>query len=363
MRGGRILYVDTGKAFGGAERVTLSLAGAFSASGADVLCVVDPGAASFRNSLLDAGVRVSAVAEASSRSLAAPLEEEVRRFRPDWVHIHRTWPLSDRHAAAAAKRGGAGRIIATEHVRSEGCGLRDRLAKRLLVRHDDRIVAVSDAVRRSLIRYWRVPAKRITVIPNGIDTARFRGALPLEPDPFPPGTTHRIGSIGRLERQKGFDVLLEAMTRIRAALPGAVLVIAGEGSRRADLEERAAGLGLGGAALFPGAIPDAAPFLARLDLFVLPSRWEGLPLTILEAMAAGTPIAATAVDGTAEAARDGREASLVPPEDPERLAAACVDALRDRAGALRRAEAARIRVEERHSLAGMVDRYREAYGW
>ena len=202
MRDARILIVGTGKAFGGTERVALALAGAFAASGAEVRCVIDPGAAAFRERLRAAGVETVPIAEASTRALAVPLEEEICRFRPAVAHIHRNWPLADRYAAAAAARGGAGRIVATEHVRVEECGLRDRFAKRLLARRDDRIIAVSGAVRESLIRYWRIPGGRIEVIPNGIDTARFRDVPRMDPDPFPEGAAPRIGSIGRQERQK-----------------------------------------------------------------------------------------------------------------------------------------------------------------
>jgi len=359
----RILYVDTGRSFGGAEQITLSLATSFAASGAEVKCVTVPGAELFRERLHQGGVETLELEEVDRLSRIRPLAAEVARFRPHVLHIHRTWPLSDRYASLAARGRGRTRVVTTEHVRFEGCGLRDRWIKRCTARFDETIIAVSRAVRESLIRYWRIAPTRITVVENGIDTDRFRrvGARPGEKDPFPPGCTHRIGAVGRLEVQKGMDVLIQAMARLRDELPGAFLLIVGEGSCRADLEQQVDRLGLGESVRFAGSVSDVLPILSRLDLFVLPSRWEGLPLTLLEAMAAGTPVVATAVEGTVEVLRDGKEGWVVPVENAEALARACVEALTRSDEKVRRAAAATERVRGRYSLERMIRQYGEVY--
>lgn len=358
----RILYVDTGRSFGGAERITRTLAAAFAEAGREVGCVVHPGAARFRSEVERAGAVAFPIPEADRLSRMAPLVRGIRDFRPDLVHIHRTWPLSDRYAAVAARRAGATRVVATEHVRWERCGRRDRLAKRFLARFDVSIVAVSEAVRESLLGYWKLPRSLVTVVENGIDAARFCGEEEVPAGTFPSSWTARIGAVGRLEEQKGYDVLIDAMALVRDRVPGAGLLIAGEGSLRDDLETRVQERGLLGAVRFAGALESVAPLLRSLDVYVLASRWEGLPLTVLEAMAAGTPVVATAVEGTVEAVRHGREGLIVPVGDPEALADGIVKALDDREGAAVRAGAARRRVEDRYSVSRMVEEYARVYG-
>jgi glycosyltransferase involved in cell wall biosynthesis len=360
MRGRRILYVDTGRSFGGAERITLLLASAFAAQGAEVLCFASEEAESFREELHRAGVEAIPFAETYRIARVLPFMRAAEEIRPDIVHVHRTWPLGDRFASVAAKRAGVRRVVATEHVRWESCGLRDRSTKQIIARFDDRIVAVSEAVRESLVRYWKIDPGRVTIIRNGLPIAEREGEKGGE-DPFPPWARVRIGAIGRLETQKGFDILLDAFARIRKERPDAALLLVGEGSVRGELEEAARRLALGDAVRFAGAVPDAGPFLRRFDLFVLPSRWEGFPLTILEAMAAGVPIVATAVDGSVEAIRHGTDGLLVPPENAEALAEAVREALSNPAASRERAEAARKRAETEFSFERMVEGYRRVY--
>src|SRR5207245_1744861 len=121
-------------------------------------------------------------------------------------------------------------------------------------------------------------------------------------------------AVGRLEEQKGLDVLIAAWALLPEPRP--CLWIAGDGSRRADLEAGARSLGLEGAVRFLGAMPDARPLYDAADGFVLSSRQEGMPLALLEAMAAGLPVVATTVEGVSEATGAGDVARLVPPEDP-----------------------------------------------
>lgn len=364
MNAPRILYVDSGKTFGGAEQITLALASAFAAAGAVTACVHLPGADQLRQELDRRGIGRYEAPEADRLTRQTPLTAVVRSFRPDIVHIHRTWPLSDRYATPAARRAGVSKVITTEHIRFEKCGARDRIAKRFLARFDSKIVAVSRAVAISLARYWRVDPDRVKVIDNGIDTDRFRPAASgsgQRTGLFPDRCSHRITAIGRLEEQKGFDLLIDAFALVRGKFTDPFLVIAGEGGLRPELEKRVRDAGVEDAVRFAGPVPDVLPLLRETDLFVLSSRWEGLPLTVLEAMAAGAPLVATAVDGTAEAVRDGEEGLVVPVDDIPALAAAMSAVLGDREAAAGRAAAARARVEERYSLRRMVDDYRMVY--
>jgi glycosyltransferase involved in cell wall biosynthesis len=138
-----------------------------------------------------------------------------------------------------------------------------------------------------------------------------------------------IGTVGRLHRQKGHTVLIDAAALVARDFPAARFVIIGEGEERAALERKAGIVGVAQRFEMTGASHDVPFRLASMDLFVLPSLWEGLPLTLLEAMAVGVPVVATSVDGVAEVIEDGEDGLLVPPGDSSALAAAIVRLLRD----------------------------------
>lgn len=218
--------------------------------------------------------------------------------------------------------------------------------RRILARFP-KVIAVSGDVRRALIRSG-APADRVVTILNGIDPAAFRRdatrvtgirqALGLRDDDFV------VGAVGRLEPQKRFDVLIDAVAQARRSVPGLRLVIAGDGSQRAVLAARANATGLGETCLL-GHRTDIVDLHHAFDLFVQSSDYEGTPNAVLEAMAMGTPVVATDAGGTAEIARDGIEGVIVPAGRVEALAAAILNAYEDRAGTLARAAAARGRVE------------------
>jgi glycosyltransferase involved in cell wall biosynthesis len=161
----------------------------------------------------------------------------------------------------------------------------------------------------------------------------------------------------RLHQQKGHAYLLTAA----ALVPDATFVLAGDGPLRAELEQRARELGVAGRCLFLGERADVPDLLAAADLFLLPSLWEGLPLSVLEAMAAGRPVVATAIGGTDEAVTDGVTGLLVPPRDPAAIAAA-IARLRDDPGlAERLAAAGRARVEREFSSRATAERVMRIY--
>jgi glycosyltransferase involved in cell wall biosynthesis len=193
------------------------------------------------------------------------------------------------------------------------------------------------------------PPRRMHVIPNGIAVRR------REPEPRRGPVV--IGTAALLERRKAIDVLLEASARL--ATPHR-LVVYGDGPLRTELEALAHGLGA--PAEFPGFVPDFAERIEELDVFVLPSRGENLPIAILEAMAAAVPVVATRVGGVPEVVADGETGLIVEPDDVEGLAAALDrvagdDALRERLG---RAGATRIaeHFDARSTARQMVDLYR-----
>ena len=200
---------------------------------------------------------------------------------------------------------------------------RHRALDRALARLTDEWIGNSRDVADFVVRAHGAPPGRVHVVRNGVDTAVFHPAA--APRPTLDGRPARVGSLGRLVHQKGYDVLVEAVPHVLAKRDVEVVIV-GEGELRGALEQQARGLpvSLSGAVDGPAA---AADYLRGLDLFVLPSRYEGLPNVVLEALACGVPVVATAVPGMAEAA--GSAARLVRPEDPYALADGLLTALED----------------------------------
>jgi glycosyltransferase involved in cell wall biosynthesis len=196
-------------------------------------------------------------------------------------------------------------------------------------------------------------AKRITVVPNGVDPGRFAEGPPFaHPRPY-------VFAVGRLVRQKGFDVLVKAFARVTRTHPGVDLLLAGDGVERSSLEAAARVLGPDGPVRLLGEVdsPTVAA-LCRGALFVVcPSRWEGLPVVCLEAMASGRALVASHVDGIPDAVVHGESGLLVPSDDPGLLADAIVRLLDDDSARTEMGRAGRRRVVERFSWQQIAREY------
>lgn len=201
------------------------------------------------------------------------------------------------------------------------------LDKRLLARFP-KVIAVSSEIRRELIRCGATPSNVVTVL-NGIDHERFRR------DPARRSVMRRslalsdemcvLGSVGRLEPQKRFDLLIEAAARVRDRVPQVTLLIAGAGSRLDELRGVVARLGASDWVRLLGHRDDVVDLHHAFDVYVQSSDYEGTPNSVLEAMALGTPVVATDVGGTAELIRDRIDGLIVPPGDLQALTGAIED--------------------------------------
>lgn len=207
-----------------------------------------------------------------------------------------------------------------------------------------------------------VPPERIIYIPNGVDVALYANPISRAAlcNMFGlPEHAVVIGSVGRLTRQKGFDVLLEALSRLNR---GEIhLILAGTGEEKERLHMQAYHLGIDKQVHLVGYRRDVPRWLGALDLYVQPSRFEGAPNALLEAMAASRPIVATDVDGNSELISDGTHGWLTPAESADALANAISDALANPSEARRRGEMACERAVREFSLERMVDQWEEMF--
>lgn len=230
-------------------------------------------------------------------------------------------------------------------------------------------VAVSKDLDDYLAQFIGVPARRRSLIANGVDTDTFAPrvghAAPVPGCPFVPGQHWLVGTVGRLQTVKNQPLLARAFVRLLREHPEmterARLVIVGEGPLRGEIESTLAAAGLQAHAWLPGARDDIAHILRMLDVFVLPSQAEGTSCTLQEAMASGLPVVATAVGGTPDLVEEGATGHLVPSDDEAALATAIHRVFFDEAGAGRFALTARSRAVNQFGLDAMVRAYESLF--
>lgn len=237
-------------------------------------------------------------------------------------------------------------------------------AARHLQRLSDAVVVVSHDGRSRLIETG-YPPDQISVVPPGRNLEAFtrvreRLVEPAQIEGVPPSARVAL-TVGRLTPIKGLDYLLTAWQVVASAVPDVTLVIVGNGEREAELKTQAAALGLAGRVVFAGFRTDVPALLARADLFVLSSLWEGLPMAVIEAMAAGRPVVATAVGGVPEVVETGITGLLTPPQDAATLAASLIRLLGDHTLSSALASAAAAHVQTHYTREAMVEATRQVY--
>ncbi len=291
------------------------------------------------------------------------LTRQIALIAPDVVHTHSgVWFK----ASLAARRAGIRRVVHTEHGRGKPDPAVHRLIDGLAARRTDIVVAVSEALAHELPSTLWVSRDRVALIRNGIDTASF---LP-RPDT---GEIRRelglaanvpvIGSIGRLNPIKGYDVMIEAFARLRDLSPNtnAVLVLAGEGSQRAALAALVEARRLSGRVHFLGWRDDVHALHATFQLFTMSSHSEGTSISLLEAMSAGLPPIVTDVGGNAAVLGSSLSRSLVAPNDPAALARRWAEFLESTDLRARTGAVARERVAKSFGRDAMARAYERVY--
>jgi glycosyltransferase involved in cell wall biosynthesis len=362
----RIFFLSTSMGMGGADSQLLSAARVMAAQGHDIIIVSLTPLGPMGLQARSVGIRTESLD--MRRGIPDPrglvrLARLVRAWRPDVLHSHML------HANLMAR---ALRLIApipalvsTIHSVHQG-GRLPLAAYRLTNGLVDHMTIVSQAAADRFIGDGIVPKDLLTVVPNGVDTEQIRNV--------PAGSREALrGSlglrdqfvwlaVGRFEIAKDYPNMLRAFARVRQQRPDAVLLLVGRGSLQEETEALVRELDLGGTITFLGVRTDVPLVMSAADAYVMSSAWEGMPMVLLEAAAAGLPIVATRVGGNHEVVLDGESGLLVPPRDNEALASAMVrlsgfsDSRRRSMG-----ERGHDHIRARYGLERVAERWEEIY--
>jgi glycosyltransferase involved in cell wall biosynthesis len=360
----KVLHVILDLKYGGMQRLLLALLSRLDREAFEVeVLVLDPESHLVEEMAAICPVHVMGRMERGSMLRPRRLAKKIATISPDIVHTHSgTWYK----VSLAARMAGVPSIIYTDHGRQHPDPRIGRFLDSRASRRTTAIVSVSETVRSQLRRFVSQP-EDISVILNGVDCDFFcPGELTRDErcELGLPESSLILGSIGRLEPVKGYDIMIDALGELRAALPDGempVLVIVGDGSESGPLRERVERQNLGEQVLFFGWRDDIPDLLRAFDVFSLSSRSEGTSLSLLEAMSSGVCPVVTDVGGNAAVLGPDLAHGLVPPEDPVALAGAWLRVLRDAASRKKDARTARDRVVTKFSLTVMAEAYEKLY--
>jgi glycosyltransferase involved in cell wall biosynthesis len=320
----RILFLSTSMGMGGADQQLLSAAQGMRSRGHEVLIVSLTALGPMGLQARSAGIPTESLE--MRRGFPDPrglmrLVRIVGAWKPDIVHTHMVH--ANLMARALRLFVPIPALVSTIHNIYEGGRLR-MAAYRLTNRLVDQMTIVSQAAADRFIAEGIVPRELLRVVPNGVDTDRFSDV--------PSGTREVVRrsvgldrefvwlAIGRFEIAKDYPNMLRGFVAVRERYPQAVLLLVGRGSLQPETEKLVNALGLGSGVRFLGVRRDVPEIMSAADGYLMSSAWEGMPIVLLEAAAAGLPIVATAVGGNQEVVRDEESGFLVPPRDPEALA-------------------------------------------
>ena len=364
-RGMGLTFVITSSGMGGAEQQVAQLARTMQRRGWDVGIISMLPLESPISDLADTGIRVTTLG--MSRGVPDPraiarLRAILAKWRPDVTHGHMVHANLLVRLSRPLLRTRV--LVSTIHNQDEGSQWR-YWAYRLTDRLGDTTTAVSQLAADEAVRRHAVPAGRLLVVPNGVDTRI------LEPDAAVRTATRKsLGvtdsflwlAVGRLAEAKGYPGLIEAFQVVRAQRPDAILRIAGVGPLHGALQDAIAEHDVTDAVQLLGLRTDVRELMQAADGFVLSSLWEGLPMVLLEAAASALPIVATDVGGSREVVNDGSTGHLVPPMDPPALADAMLRVMSmPEDGRRAMGSAGRLHVARTFELEAVADRWEAIY--
>jgi glycosyltransferase involved in cell wall biosynthesis len=355
----RVLHVVDSLEIGGMERLVHDLAIARGAETTSVACLVSVG--SFGEALRNQGIKVELIGtKGGFIPTVWRMSRHLRRVRADLLHCHSLYSFLN--GSTAARLAGNIPAVVTKHGASvPGNGPGSRM-NRLLIRHAD-VVAVSREAM-DVVKAWTRNSRSLCYIPNGLSlrpyenlpsrrSARMRLGLPE--------SSFIIGVVARVTRTKGHRLLLDVFARLQSRMPNALLLIVGDGAELPAVKAHIRKLALENSVQVMGERQDVPAILAALDVFCLPSETEGMPMTVLEAMAAGLPVLASNVGGIPELLEQGRAGLMVPPRAPDELEAALLTLANDPVRARDMGRAGRERLLKEFSLECTLNAYEDLY--
>lgn len=362
----RVALVISELRCGGAERVVVHLATSLHAQNVAVkiICMREPGALAAEAQA--AGIEVYAIQSLRGYDLCAVwrLLRELQRFRPDVINVHDRSSLP--YVVAANRFGGRRPVVFSAH----GLLMQDEQPRRSDLWAARELAGVTAVSPTAAAEYARLLGWQgdVAVIDNGVPAVSCRAALrdSVRRDLNLPANVFAYLAMGNVKPEKGFADLLAAAAQLRVLTPDRkfTVLIAGAAADSqcyASLLRQQQELGLGEIVRFLGYRSDAPSLYSAADAFVLSSRKEGLPMALLEAMAAGLPIVATSVGAVPDAVRDKLDGLIAAPANPPDLAHAMADLLCDAEQRRRLAESAQRRAQETYTVDAMANRYLAAY--
>ncbi len=286
----------------------------------------------------------------------------IDEFKPLIVHTHNINASIDGIIASVIKKIPV--KIHTDHARRFPDKKRYMFAERVMSCFVNKIIAVSEETKQNLIRFEKIASKKIQVIHNGISGIELRNKSQNDLTRKELGLTQFqfiVGTVSRLETQKGLIYLIRAFPEILREFPNSCLVITGQGSQYETLRQEAKNIGIEEKVKLTGPKLQICQIFNILDIYVLPSVWEGLPMSLLEAMSCQRPIVATSVGGIPQAITDGESGILVPPASSSSLALATSALLKDCSLRTRLALGARQRFEKEFTVTKMMQAHKNLY--
>jgi glycosyltransferase involved in cell wall biosynthesis len=362
----RVLFLSTSMGMGGADQQLLSAARELRSRGHEILIVSLTPLGPMGVEARSLGIPTESLE--MRRGIPDPrgllrLVRMVRAWRPDVVHSHMV------HANLMAR---ALRVtlpvqvlVSTIHSPNEGGPLL-MAAYRLTNALVDHMTIVSEAAFDRFVEGRIIPRELLTVVPNGVDSVAFQSVAAGARESLRTGLDLKRRfvwlAVGRFEAAKDYATMLRGFAKVREQDPGTVLLLVGRGSLQEETEATTRALGLDDTVKFLGVRRDVPELMSAADGYVMSSAWEGLPMVLLEAAAAGLPIVTTAVGGSREIVYDEESGFLVPARDPDALAVAMLRLMR-LSDAQRRemGERGREHVQDRYGLPRVADRWEALY--
>jgi glycosyltransferase involved in cell wall biosynthesis len=370
MRKIRLLQLIDHLANGGAERLQVTFAAGIDRSRFDLhVCAMRPAPdLSMVPELREMGVPVTELKQRNSYDIPALLSlvSYIRRHRIDIIHTHLL--ASDVMGRMAGFLTGRP-VVSTIHNSREDLDDEpsrrqwlERWTARLMAR---RLIVVSALLREEIASWFGVPLERVVTIPNGVDVGRFQRGEDLDRAALRRdllgGDYPVVTNVARWTPQKDQKTLIEAAAIVAQTRSDVRFLLVGHGPLHDDLVAQAEALGVADKVVLAGFRDDVADVLAASDLFVLSSLWEGMPLALLEAMAAGCASVCTDVGGVPQVLQDGVTGQLVPPNDPPALADATLRYINDPEMRRQHGEAGLRWVQEHYSMQAWVKKLEELY--